>query len=83
MKSKAKLMLLLSLTLLFCLGVFVSATTLAAGQGGREREKCRRRCDERYNRRIRECRDVRGRERRACEERAEKERRECVRDCRE
>jgi hypothetical protein len=76
----------ISLALLFCLGMFVTANPAALGQrpdrdrGGRER--CQKECQDRYREQTRECKGKRGRDRRECLQRADKDRRECRDKCR-
>jgi hypothetical protein len=79
----------ISLALLFCLGMFVTANPVALGQRDRDRDRdrgghkrCQKECKERYDHQKRECKDRRGRERRECQQRADREQRECKERCR-
>jgi hypothetical protein len=73
----------ISLALLFCLGMFVTANPAALGQRDRgNRERCQKECQEKYKERMRDCKGMRGKDKRGCKERATKERNECKDRCR-
>ena len=69
----------LGLALVFCLGAFVTAGSAsgAAVPGNR----CKDRCNERYNRRKDECKGLRKYARHQCEDRAKYERDQCKQRC--
>jgi hypothetical protein len=76
----------ISLALVFCLGMLVSANPAALGQRDRGlsggRQKCEKECQDRYREQSHQCRDKRGKDRRECQKSADKERRECRNKCR-
>ena len=86
MKSRANVLIRISLALLFCLGMFVTASSPAVGQrdrGDRGRhERCKRECEDRYRERKRECNNRRGRDKHQCKQEADRERRDCKDRCR-
>ena len=83
MKSTAKVLSRISLALLFCLAMFITANPAVSGQRDRGgRRHCEKECQDRYKEQIRECRDKRGRDRRECQRHAEKDRNECRDKCR-
>ena len=69
----------LGLVLVFCLSVFVSAGSASGAVVPGNR--CKDRCNERYNRRKDQCRGLRKWDRRQCEDRAKYERDGCKRRC--
>lgn len=77
MKSTASVLVRVGFAVLFVLGMFVSVSPVSAAGN-----RCKDRCNERYHRRVEECRDRRGRERRRCEKNAQDERDECRHRCR-
>ena len=73
----------ISLALVFCLGMLVTANPAVSGQRDRgERQKCQKECQDKYREQTRECRGKRGRDRRECQQRADKDLRECRDKCR-
>jgi hypothetical protein len=77
----------ISLALVFCLGIFVSANPAAMGQRDRgergNRDRCQKECKKKYKEQVSDCKSKRGKgERRECKERASKELRECQDRCR-
>ena len=82
MKSLFSILVRTALMVLFCLGMFVTANSLPAGQRDRhERKRCEKECQDKYKREKRECKDRRGDERRRCERRAQDELRDCKQRC--
>jgi hypothetical protein len=75
-------MIRISLVLVFCLGMLVTANPATLGQRDRgERRKCERECQHKYNDQLRDCNGKRGHERRECRDNAAKELRECKKGC--
>jgi hypothetical protein len=77
--KRSSVLLRLSLAVVFCLGAFVTAGT--ASGAGVPGNRCKDRCNERYNRRMDECNSLRGGERGRCKDRAKHERDDCKRHC--
>ena len=83
MKSRARIFPRVIFALLFLVIMFVStASTPGVRAADRQRDRCKRRCEEVYNRRKNECRRERGRERHRCEDEAKRERNNCKDRCR-
>src|ERR1700692_4860504 len=82
MKSMSSVLIRITLVVLFCLGMFVTANSVPAGQRDKhERRRCERECQDRYNQQKRECKNRRGDERRRCEREAKNELRDCKQRC--
>ena len=82
MKSRARLFTRATLALLFFCAMFLAVlTTTGMATPDRHRDRCKRRCEDVYDRRKRECKR-RGRDRHRCEEEAKRERDECKDRCR-
>lgn len=85
MKSKATVFMRVTLAILFFCGVFLALTsTSSVAAPDRRSDRCKKRCEETYNRRKWECKRLRGRdrERHRCEEEAKRERNNCKDRCR-
>ena len=86
MKSIPNVFIRISLTVLFCLGMLITANPTALARdrdrarGGRER--CQTECQERYKEQKHDCKDRGGKERHRCEQRADREHHECKDRCR-
>ena len=76
-----KKLVLLFITLLFCVSTFAVFTTQA--DGDRRAKECVRRCREQYEQTKERCRELPRQERRECLRRAEEQLESCVRGCRD
>ena len=75
----------ISLAVVFCLGMFLTANPAALGQreDRGDRDRCQKECKKHYKEQMSDCKSKRGKnERRECKERASKELRECQGRCR-
>ena len=82
MNSRATVFARVTLAILFFCGfVLALSSTSGVAAPDRHRDRCKRRCEEEYDRRKRECRR-RGRDRHRCEDEAKRERNECKDRCR-
>src|SRR5260370_4307671 len=87
MKSTPNVFIRISLAMLFCLGMLVTANPAAFAQRDRDRdrggrERCQKEMQDRYKHQKHDCEDRKGRERHRCEQRADRARRECRDKCR-
>jgi hypothetical protein len=86
MKSKANVLIRISLALLFCLGMFVTANPVPAGQPN-PGLTCQSRCQYGYKHQKYVCNlaevHKRGKDRRECLQKADKDLRECRDKCRD
>jgi hypothetical protein len=78
MKSKASVLLRISLALLFCLGSFANTN---ATPDKNSRKRCEKHCEETYKERKHRCKQLRKYERKPCEEAAKEARGICKFRC--
>jgi hypothetical protein len=82
MKTRASLFTRVTLAFLFFCGLFLAvSSTSGVAAADRHRDRCKRHCEDAYNRRKSECRH-RGRDKHRCEEEAKRERDDCKDRCR-
>lgn len=82
MKSRANLIVRVCFVVLFFVTMFGAASaTGGVSAADRRSDRCKRRCEEVYDRRRDECRRFRGRERHRCEEEAKHDRNRCKDRC--
>ena len=83
MKSSTNVFARVTLAIVFFFGLFLAVcSTSGVAAPDRQRDRCKRRCDETYKSRKYECKRLRGRERHRCEEEAKRERNDCKDRCR-
>ena len=83
MTARGRLFMRVTVAILFFCALLVSAlSTSGTAAPDRQRDRCKRRCEERYDQRKRECKSFRGREKHRCEDEAKRERKFCKDGCR-
>ena len=83
MKSRASVLTRVTLAILFFCGLFLAASSITGvAAPDRQRDRCKKRCEEVYKVRKLECKRFRGRERHRCEDEAKRDRNDCKDRCR-
>jgi hypothetical protein len=73
----------LTFAILLFFALFVSVlSSSGVAAPDRHKDRCKRKCEERYDRRKWECKRLRGREKNRCEDEAKRERKDCKDGCR-
>ncbi len=82
MTSNSRVFKRVTLAILFFCALFVSAlSTSGVAAPDRHKDRCKRRCEERYDRRKWECKRLRGGAKHRCEDEAKRERNNCKDAC--